>query len=256
MTCENFGKCGSCTLYDLSYEEQKRFKIDYMRELFGAFGIKEFEWRCSKTSHYRSRAEFMIYHEQDDISYAMHSQKAKLPITECPKTDEKISDLMPKLLTYVQKSEILRRNLFGVEFLSSSDEILAALLYHKRLDGFWESAAKECAKALGIKLIGRSKNVKISINGDFVKERLDINGKTYLYNIYEGSFSQPNKSVNEQMIGWILDKISDAKKIDLLELYCGHGNFTIPLSSLFRNVLATEISKTSIKAAKQNTALN
>jgi tRNA (uracil-5-)-methyltransferase len=53
-----------------------------------------------------------------------------------------------------------------------------------------------------------------------------------------------------------LDKISDTKKIDLLELYCGGGNFTIPLSSLFRNVLATEISKTSIKAAKQNTALN
>ncbi|MDR2789499.1 MAG: tRNA (uridine(54)-C5)-methyltransferase TrmA [Campylobacteraceae bacterium] len=256
MICENFGKCGSCTLYELDYEEQKKFKIDYMRDLFGSFGIENFEWFSSKKSHYRSRAEFMIYHDGDAISYAMHGlhEKSRALIAECPKTDEKIYDLMPKLLAYIEKNEILRKNLFGVEFLSSHDETLAVLLYHKKLDSFWQSAAEECV--LDVKLIGRSKNVKISVNGDFVKEYLDTNGERYFYNLHEGSFSQPNRGVNEQIIGWILDRIFAAKRADLLELYCGHGNFTIPLASLFQKVLATEISKTSINAAKQNAALN
>ncbi|MDR2081382.1 MAG: tRNA (uridine(54)-C5)-methyltransferase TrmA [Campylobacteraceae bacterium] len=258
MTCEYFGKCGSCTLYELDYDEQKKFKIEYMRELFGAFDIKEFEWRSSKKSHYRSRAEFMIYHNDDNISYAMHSlhEKLKLPIKQCPKTDEKIYDLMPKLLACIEKNEILRKNLFSIEFLSSCDEILVSLLYHKKLDTIWENAAKECADILNVKLIGRSRNIKISINGDFVKERLDANGKRYFYNLHEGSFSQPNRGMNEQMIEWILGRILEAKRVDLLELYCGHGNFTIPLAPLFEKVLATEISKTSISAAKQNAALN
>ena len=41
-----------------------------------------------------------------------------------------------------------------------------------------------------------------------------------------------------------------------MESYCGLGNFTIPLSQYFDKVLATEISKRSIQAAKENCALN
>ena len=42
----------------------------------------------------------------------------------------------------------------------------------------------------------------------------------------------------------------------LLELYCGNGNFTLPLSRCFRQVLATEISKTSVHAAEWSIAEN
>lgn len=43
---------------------------------------------------------------------------------------------------------------------------------------------------------------------------------------------------------------------DLLELYCGHGNFTIPLAAKFNRVLASEISKSSITNARINCELN
>ena len=43
---------------------------------------------------------------------------------------------------------------------------------------------------------------------------------------------------------------------DLLELYCGHGNFTIPLAAKFNRVLASEISKSSIANARINCELN
>ena len=43
---------------------------------------------------------------------------------------------------------------------------------------------------------------------------------------------------------------------DLLELYCGYGNFTIPLAAKFNRVLASEISKSSIANARINCELN
>ena len=43
---------------------------------------------------------------------------------------------------------------------------------------------------------------------------------------------------------------------DLLELYCGHGNFTVPLAAKFNRVLASEISKSSIANARINCELN
>ena len=58
------------------------------------------------------------------------------------------------------------------------------------------------------------------------------------------------------MISWAKEQVKEKLDRDLLELYCGNGNFTIPLSKQFRKVLATEISKTSVKAAHENFALN
>ena len=43
---------------------------------------------------------------------------------------------------------------------------------------------------------------------------------------------------------------------NLLELYCGNGNFTLPLATRVRRVLATEISKASVNAALANIADN
>ncbi|GLC71327.1 hypothetical protein PLESTF_001103400 [Pleodorina starrii] len=43
---------------------------------------------------------------------------------------------------------------------------------------------------------------------------------------------------------------------DLLELYCGNGNFTVPLAQNFRRVVATEVSKSSVEAARFNLEAN
>lgn len=48
----------------------------------------------------------------------------------------------------------------------------------------------------------------------------------------------------------VADKISQNDQRDLLELYCGNGNFTLPLSKYFNRVLATELAKSSVNSAK------
>ena len=39
---------------------------------------------------------------------------------------------------------------------------------------------------------------------------------------------------------------------DLLELYCGNGNFSLALAQNFRSVIATELAKPSVEAAQWN----
>ena len=43
------------------------------------------------------------------------------------------------------------------------------------------------------------------------------------------------------MLEWAVDVTKGSEDHDLLELYCGNGNFTIPLSQNFRRVVATEV---------------
>jgi tRNA (uracil-5-)-methyltransferase len=89
-----------------------------------------------------------------------------------------------------------------------------------------------------------------------VTEKLDIDGKTFIYVQYESAFTQPNPVANIKMIEWAIKQARNIGHGDFLEAYCGLGNFTLPLSHYFDKVLATEISKRSIHAALENCALN
>ena len=57
------------------------------------------------------------------------------------------------------------------------------------------------------------------------------------------------------MLSWVFDNIQPVEN-DLMELHCGLGTFTIPLSRYFNKVLATENSRPSIQALQENISSN
>ena len=257
MECKYFGKCGACRVYEDGYEAQLNDKKILNQDRFKSFYQDEISVFKSPDEHYRARSEFKIWHDEDKIHYAMNhiEQKSIVFVDECPQVNEYISELMPKLLDAIAVKKIDFK-LFGIDFLSSSSgQIVVSMLYHRRLDEEWQSLTNQIAKELGIYIIGRSRKQKVVIGQDYITETLNINDKKYKFNYIENSFTQPNPRVNEQMIAWGMKQLQNIEG-DLLELYCGAGNFTIPFASLFDKVLATEISKSSINAAKDNMLLN
>ncbi|MEA3374375.1 MAG: tRNA (uridine(54)-C5)-methyltransferase TrmA [Campylobacterota bacterium] len=257
MDCKHFGECGSCRNYEGGYETQltsKRTKIEMM---FASLYRGEITLFASPEEHYRARSEFKVWHVGDKSHYAMNAldHKGVVLLEECPKVIRPISDLMFDLLEAI-KSESIDKKLFGMDFLSSSEgEIAVSMLYHKKLDEAWQAKAEKLSRQFGIHIIGRSRKQKVVIGQDYVTETLQIAGKNYEFQQIENSFTQPNPRVNEKMVGWAMEQF-DGIGGDLLELYCGAGNFTIPFASKFDKVLATEISKSSINAAKKNMQLN
>jgi len=258
MNCKYFGICGSCTLFDMSYEEQLKFKIKEQKARFENLTNIKFDIIKSAKQNFRNRAEFRVVFDKENkkISYAMYDfQKNIIPISSCSIVSLKISKVMQQLIDMLNSDDILSFKLFSIEFLSSTNDLLATLIYHKKLDEVWEQKAKEIEKALNIKIIGRSKKQKIVLSSDFICQTLNILNQKFKFIYKENSFTQPNTTVNVQMIEWVLKNTQKSNK-DLCELYCGSGNFTIPISQKFNKVLATEISKTAIKSALKNFDLN
>lgn len=257
MNCKYFGKCGACVVYEGGYDSGLSQKLLLNQERFSSFYDGEISVFRSKTAHYRSRSEFKIWHTGEEISYAMGNQEknGSILIDECPQVNQYIFELMPKLLSEI-RDESIGFKLFGVDFLSSSSgEIVVSLLYHKKLDLLWQETAVKISKKLNIYIIGRSRGQKVVVGQDYITETLTIQNRKYQFRHIENSFTQPNVYVNEQMVSWALKNLSGIGG-DLLELYCGAGNFTIAFADKFEKVLATEISKSSINAAKENMRLN
>ncbi len=259
MECRHFGACGSCTLHETDYETQLRQKERRLSELLAPFYQSGIETHPSPDSHYRARAEFRIWHEGDRCDYAMGnlSKDGSVVIQECPKVILPIEERMGPLLEAINGSEILARKLFGVEFLAATTgECLITMLYHRQLDEEWQREARALEEQLNASIIGRARKQRLVLSRDYVTEELGVNSKKYCYRHHEGGFTQPNPFVNQKMIAWAKECAMEVDEGDLLEAYCGLGNFTIPLAEHFGKVLATEISKNSIKAAKENCDLN
>jgi len=218
----------------------------------------------SQPTGFRMRAEFRMWHDGDDLDYVMFDPsdpKVPIVITDFPIATESITRLMPPLRESLARTSELRRRLFQVEFLATlSGEMLITLVYHRKLDSNWEDAANQLKDELAnwapqLHIVGRSRKQKVILSADYVNETLQVHGRHFHYVQFEQSFTQPNARVNQKMIEWACDAAINCSG-DLLELYCGNGNFTLPLASHFDRVIATELSKVSARAALSNVDQN
>jgi len=241
------------------YEAQLATKLAGLRADFAPLAAPEPLVFRSAPSHYRLRAEFRIWKDDGRINYVMFDPaqpQQPIPLEQFAAASQRINTLMPQLRDLIQADDILRHRLFQIEFLTTlSGDALITLIYHKPLDDQWRAAALQLREKLGVDIIGRSRGQKIPLDRDWVQETLHVNGREWFYRQYEGSFTQPNGGTNQHMLEWASAQVKNLGG-DLLELYCGNGNFTLPLSLHFGKVLATEIAKSSIAAAQHNLALN
>lgn len=234
-------------------------KVDQFKLAFAPFGIGEPTVVASQPLHFRLRAEFRIFHDNGRIDYAMFvpgQGKRPIPIDRFPVVAEPIDTLMPRLRDALQASNTLKDHLFQVDFLATlSGELMVTLIYRRKLGERWEAAARSLAAELNVHLIGRSRGQKVILERDWLLERFEVDGRELSYQQIESSFTQPNGNVNRQMLSWARQQAAGLGG-DLLELYCGNGNFTVALAPLFGRVLATEVAKSSVRAAQYNLAAN
>lgn len=249
----------SSTFDPANYSVQLDEKAARLRELLAPFEAPEPQVFHSPREHYRLRAEFRLWRDDGKRHYAMFAPGDKhtpILINDFPIASQQINALMPVLRDRWEASKTLNHKLFQVDFLTTlAGDGMITLCYHRPLDDAWQVEAEQLAADLNVSVIGRSKGQRLVIGRDYVTERLDVAGRTFSYRQPEGAFTQPNGTVNQKMLSWAYDALGD-RDDDLLELYCGNGNFTLPLATRVRKVLATEISKTSVNAALSNLADN
>lgn len=246
----------------LEYRRQLLLKEQYLRRSLAPFYQGSLQVFCSTIKNYRMRSEFRVWHEGENCSYAMFTKGQKpspssvIRLTSYPAASVAINRLMPQLMELIRHNRELKQRLFQVDFLSTTtNEVLLTMAYHRQLDDNWQLQASLLAKKLQISIVGRSRKQKLIIGNDYVTEKmnLSINAKSHQFSYRQpaAAFTQPNAVVCRQMLNWAVAQTASIGG-DLLELYCGNGNFSLPMAMVYKNVLATEMSKVAIAAARYN----
>ena len=199
----------------------------------------------SPSNGYRSRCEFGYYKN----FYIMHKNNKKLYLETFENAASCIQNIMPYILNKINNNESLKEKLFQINFRSNTkNELMVTLIYHKNIDNKLIEIIEDISKKLKINILLRSKNFLYSTESNYFVDYIHNDD----FRIYQtdNCFFQPNAFMLPKMIDTVISLVNNP--IDLLELYCGVGTFTLPLSKLFIKILATESDRNSIKCLNKS----
>lgn len=237
--CKLFGICGGCHLQYIAYEKQVSLKEEILTDTLKRTGGVELQLMPSLTDKefgYRHRGQFKISQE-GHIGFYREGTREVVSVEECPVMADEINKALHSLQTV---------NLKGArELVIISGDTTVALVKGMITEDTVEKMLK--AGLSGIALD----------NGDsFGKDYItfDLNGLKY--SLTPWSFFQSHWQLNRKVVELVTDKLSPLEDKRILDLYSGAGNFSLPLASKAKEVIAVEENRYSIEDGQRNAGLN
>ena len=254
-----------------NYDQYLKEKISNVVTLFkkNNLTIDNYSVFESPKEYYRMRTEFCVFFNEDrsDFNFCMFEPntkpKKRIELQTFPVGSKAINKAMQLLKKYLLSYDELKHKLFQIDFLSNqSGEIIIALNYHKVINEIEfkkdvsDIKIQFLNEGLKAQFIGRAKKQLILADTDTILETIHTKDRDfYLYQV-EGNFSQPNIYACQNMVQFARECCTDCKEVDLIELYCGSGTFTVCLADLFRKVMSTEVSRVPTNTALKNIEKN
>lgn len=270
--CPVFGKCGGCHWQHISYDSQLCHKEEIFKETLWRFGrIPSEIVRPAIPSplqyNYRSRVQFKLRFADGKVHagfYRPGSHVVQDLPTGCAIAHPTVNNLFPLLKQMV--SRFHDRDKVPQIDIAVGENGDATVIIHfigtdqQKAVSFFEKETADMARASGFFLQTGKKSKIIKIRGSdslsySLPRSMDSSEGDVDLGFSRGGFSQVNLPQNKQMVN-LLHSWCDNVKGRLLDLFCGNGNFSLPLSHKFDSILGIESYEPSIADARKNCELN
>ena len=264
--CPNFGLCGGCSMQHLEPSAQVAAKQRILEDALWHVGRVRAD-RILPPIHgpyweYRRRGRLSVkYVEKKEKVLVGFNEKRTRYVTDmesCAVLPEKISGLIPHLKEMIERLSVKRR-LPQIEVVAGED---CDLLVFRILDPLTESDEKiirEFADRHGVAIYLQPKGVD-SIHPFHPPESANLHYSLLEFGItmpfLPSDFTQVNFSVNRVMVRRAIDLLAPRKGEEIADLFCGLGNFTLPIARSGALVTGMEGSAVLVERAKQNAGKN
>ncbi|MFP3514592.1 23S rRNA (uracil(1939)-C(5))-methyltransferase RlmD [Pseudomonas sp. SIMBA_077] len=259
--CVHTGTCGGCSVQHLPHDEQLALKQRMLAEqLTRVAGVEPDEWAPPLTGPefgYRRRARIAVRWDARakrlDVGFRAAGSQDIVAIDHCLVLVQALQPIMsglPSMLRQLSNPKALGH----VELFSGSAN--AVLLRHM--------APLTETDLQVLRDFCSTHQAQLWLHGDAEPQPVDLT-QTLGYRLQQwdlelayrpGDFVQVNAGVNEAMVAQALEWLAPQADERVLDLFCGLGNFALPLARQVREVVAVEGVTTMVERAAQNAASN
>ena len=265
--CAVFGRCGGCALQHVSIDQQRAIKFETLRDNLARIGqVEPRRWLEAVTGpawHYRRRARLAV----KDVS-----AKGRVLVG--------FRERHAPFITDMHRCEVLAHPVDGL--IDPLSESIGRLSIRARIPQI-EVAVAENATALVYRVLdppggddldefrrfGEEHDVRIYLQtGGLDSVSLlypDTEQDPLYYTLPEFDvriefepvdFVQINDEINQAMVGRALELLEPEQEHRVLDLFCGIGNFSLPLARRCGETLGVEGEATLVRRAAANAAGN
>jgi 23S rRNA (uracil1939-C5)-methyltransferase len=260
--CSVAGDCGGCQWQHLPYSEQLYWKEKLFRDsLMHQCAVDSDKILpiipTSNEWGYRSRVQIKCHNTATGFTTGFYRPKSHqiVSIQECPIIASELNILLNQLRCAITSTSFAD-DIPQIDLNVDDYNCCSAVIHYFGYD----------IAALSIMLKRENFSAALFIKSPSEKKILNLSGNSTLQIVVDqppislkytvGSFAQINLEQNRVMV----DKVLELAELDgsekVLDLFCGMGNFSLPLSRRAKYVVGFEESAASINTARINGRLN
>jgi len=249
--CEYYGNCGGCHLQHIPYDLQVRLKEEILSDCLKRIGKIETELSDplipDSPWNYRSRAQYKI--SGNNIGFYRAKSHEVVNISHCPLVIQELDSFYQKARDIISSNRIIKEL-----HIMSGDSAVAMVKV---------SAKQEAAPDLELLAIQFTEAGFSGIIMETADRESFGYGRTYTtldlaglkYSVSPSCFFQSSWKLNVQLVDHIKNALAPLADKDILDLYAGSGNFSLPLTEAYR-VVAIEENKSAIENGKRSIEMN
>ena len=265
--CAQAAICGGCSLQHLSGDDQRRFKEQMLREQLHHFGeldaVEMLPITAGPEYGYRRKARlgvrYVVKREEVLVGFREKGSSFIADIERCHVLDSRVGRLLTELRQLIHGTSIYRA-IPQIEVAMGDQE--TALVF-RHLEPFTDADLQL--------LIAFAKEHMLHIylqpggNGSVHKLWPEDGSERLHYRLEEFDlemafhpmdFTQVNANINAQIVSRALGYLAPQEGERVLDLFCGLGNFTLPIARSSAQVVGVEGSEQMVQRGQENAQRN
>lgn len=273
--CPYFGTCGGCVMQHMEPARQRELKQQVLFEqLEHSAGLSDFEALPplqDRTTAYRRKARLAVRHVRRKggtlVGFRERHSSFITDMDQCSVLAREVSDLIRPLRSLIDGLDsydaIPQIEVAVGEQGAGGDDPLQVALILRHLRALSEHD-RQCLLEFARE---HSLELYLQPGGPATVERFwPQEGEPRLYyhlpafglrmGFHPGDFTQVNAGINRRMIELALDLLEPEPGDRVLDLFCGLGNFSLPLATRCASVTGIEGGREMVERAEENAARN
>ena len=274
--CPAYRRCGGCDLQHVDYAGQLAVKQNILIETVcrslkiaagELAGIVQAPLAAVEPFNYRQRIRLQIDHDSARLGFYRPGTHIVEPVVGCQLARPELNKALQEIRT--QASPALLQLGSSLELLlSAADQAVVVLLNFSRrprpadlAQARTLIAASSLIKEILFSVPGHgviASNGKRADSADavdlleFTLPMLNQLPKELRLCLEPGGFCQVNQGQNEQLVALLLEWAEVDREHRVLDLFCGMGNFSLPLAVRAGAVIGFDLQRSAIRSANRN----
>lgn len=256
--CPHFSECGGCSFQHLSSPKQLEAKKNWLQgQLRNVLDTQDITLLHDRDVAYRRRARLSIQVKNNQVLLGFRSKSSQsiTSIEQCAVLSQGLQTAYSALRKRVLQDAIASK-LGHIELLEDAKgksvlfRLTAPVKQEIRED--WSMWARE----ENLTLYWQDDNVaRAKVEVDQLRHYTLENESLFL-EYHPQDFIQVNARMNDKMVSQAMEWLAPDAEDVVLDLFCGVGNFSLPLGKRAKKVLGVEVQEGMVVAGRHNAQRN